>query len=219
MQEASGRPSSRRASILAAARKVFSTCGFDAGTIRQIAAEAGVAEGLIYHYFDSKEALLDAVIRERSVLAWLEQPEALADGVPVAAALREMATQGLARMQREAEVFLLAWSQLATNPELAGRVGRVVRDITDRVAAYLDGEVARGALRPVDTAAAARIFGGALVFFTIAQSRLSPPLEHLSPGEYVEDLVDILVNGLAAEAGPDKQSQSSTEGSGPDEAE
>ncbi len=45
------------AAILTAAQKVFAAHGFDAGTIRQIAIEAGVAEGLIGPFRQRKMGL------------------------------------------------------------------------------------------------------------------------------------------------------------------
>jgi AcrR family transcriptional regulator len=44
-----------------AALRVFARLGFRRATVRDVAAEAGVAQGLLYHYFRGKEALLRAV--------------------------------------------------------------------------------------------------------------------------------------------------------------
>jgi AcrR family transcriptional regulator len=49
-----------RARILNAALSVFREHGFERATMRQIAAEADVATGAAYYYFDSKEALVMA---------------------------------------------------------------------------------------------------------------------------------------------------------------
>jgi AcrR family transcriptional regulator len=49
-----------RARVLAAALKVFHERGFQAATMREIAAEAGMAVGAAYYYFDSKDALVMA---------------------------------------------------------------------------------------------------------------------------------------------------------------
>jgi AcrR family transcriptional regulator len=49
--------------IVESARKVFCTSGFQKGSIDEIAKEAGIAEGTIYRYFDSKRDLLDEVLR------------------------------------------------------------------------------------------------------------------------------------------------------------
>jgi AcrR family transcriptional regulator len=53
--------SSTRQAIIEAATKAFARNGFDATTNKMIAKYAGVAPGLLYHYFESKEALFAAV--------------------------------------------------------------------------------------------------------------------------------------------------------------
>jgi AcrR family transcriptional regulator len=52
----------REAEILAAAREVFAERGYGEAAVAEIAARAGVVEGTIYSYFDSKRALLIAVM-------------------------------------------------------------------------------------------------------------------------------------------------------------
>jgi AcrR family transcriptional regulator len=54
----------RRGQILAAAVRVFAERGYEASRISDVASEAGVAYGLVYHYFSSKDAVLEAVFRE-----------------------------------------------------------------------------------------------------------------------------------------------------------
>lgn len=54
----------RRQEILDAARVVFVEKGYDAATVNDIAAEAGVAAGSIYRYFASKADLIAAVAGE-----------------------------------------------------------------------------------------------------------------------------------------------------------
>ncbi len=49
-----------RQRILSAALHVFRQRGFDAATMREVAAEAGVAVGAAYYYFDSKDAIVMA---------------------------------------------------------------------------------------------------------------------------------------------------------------
>ena len=53
-----------RRNILDAARTLFAEKGFAAATIRQIARNAGVSEGLIYHHFRDKTALLTGIIED-----------------------------------------------------------------------------------------------------------------------------------------------------------
>lgn len=67
-------PLDRRRIILNAAAELFSTQGFDRTTIRDIAAQAGLLPGSVYHYFSSKEDLYMAVHHEgfRSVMLQLQ---------------------------------------------------------------------------------------------------------------------------------------------------
>jgi len=55
----------KRRVILDAAVKVFARQGFHACRVSDIADEAGVAYGLVYHYFDSKDEVLDTLFLER----------------------------------------------------------------------------------------------------------------------------------------------------------
>ncbi len=60
-----------RAAILDAAMALFAERGFDATPVKLIATTAGVATGLIFHYFGAKEGLLEALIDERTALPLL----------------------------------------------------------------------------------------------------------------------------------------------------
>lgn len=67
-------PLDRRRIILNTAAELFSTQGFDRTTIRDIAGQAGLLPGSVYHYFSSKEELYMAVHQEgfRSVMMQLQ---------------------------------------------------------------------------------------------------------------------------------------------------
>jgi len=54
----------KRRQILDAAVRVFARTGYHDSRVGDIAKDAGVAYGLVYHYFDSKDAVLEAVFRE-----------------------------------------------------------------------------------------------------------------------------------------------------------
>jgi AcrR family transcriptional regulator len=58
-------PIDKRRTILDAAVRVFARQGFHTCRVSDIADEAGVAYGLVYHYFNSKEEILDTLFLER----------------------------------------------------------------------------------------------------------------------------------------------------------
>jgi AcrR family transcriptional regulator len=54
----------RREQIMAVALSLFATRGLGSAKISDIAREAGISQGLVYHYFVSKEAIYIEIIRE-----------------------------------------------------------------------------------------------------------------------------------------------------------
>jgi TetR/AcrR family transcriptional regulator, fatty acid metabolism regulator protein len=76
-------PIDKRRQILDAAIRVFARQGFHATRVSDIADEAGVAYGLVYHYFKSKEEVLNELFSERwsLLLAAIEETDQQ-DGSP-----------------------------------------------------------------------------------------------------------------------------------------
>jgi AcrR family transcriptional regulator len=103
----------KREQILQAAVRVFAAQGYEASRVGDVAREAGVAYGLVYHYFGSKEAVLEAVFRE----AWGR----LLAAVAVAEASGPDAAEQLALVVK---IVLRAWRD---DPDL---VRLLVREIT-----------------------------------------------------------------------------------------
>jgi TetR/AcrR family transcriptional regulator, fatty acid metabolism regulator protein len=65
MSTAKERGIEKRRQILDAAVRVFARRGFHTCRVSDIADEAGVAYGLVYHYFQSKDEILDTLFTER----------------------------------------------------------------------------------------------------------------------------------------------------------
>ena len=74
-------PDERRQEILDAAMGLFTTSGYDAVSMRDIARTAGITPGLVYHYFDSKQNLFavafDAYVAEctSALIAVIDDPD------------------------------------------------------------------------------------------------------------------------------------------------
>jgi AcrR family transcriptional regulator len=82
----------KRRLILDAAVRVFARQGFHACRVADIADEAGVAYGLVYHYFASKDEVLDTLFLERwNVMLELIR-EVDAEAIPVREKLQAIAS-------------------------------------------------------------------------------------------------------------------------------
>ena len=89
------RKEARPQELTAAALALFTEKGFAATRLEDIAARAGVSKGTLYLYFDSKEALFEAVIRESIVPAMDEGEAMAAQGVRILCPASELAVMGL----------------------------------------------------------------------------------------------------------------------------
>jgi AcrR family transcriptional regulator len=59
--------SAKRRQILDGARKVFMDLGFDGASMGEIARAAGVSKGTLYVYFDDKNRLFEAIVRQETL--------------------------------------------------------------------------------------------------------------------------------------------------------
>ena len=77
MRKPRGQGASRRGEILAAAKRLFLTEGYERTTIRKIAAAVGVSSAALYLYFPDKDAILRAISEAtfEALLARLEQTQ------------------------------------------------------------------------------------------------------------------------------------------------
>jgi len=103
----------KRRLILDAAVRVFAHKGYHTSRVGDIAEEAGVAHGLLYHYFRSKEELLETIFRE----TWRDVLDAVR-------AVEETDESARDRLAGVAKILLRAWRR---DPDL---VRVLVREVT-----------------------------------------------------------------------------------------
>ena len=81
-----------RAAIIKAAKRLFGEHGFATTTINDVAAAARIAKGAVYHYFETKEALFEAVFDQVSE-ELLAETDRVAQSEPDALAAMSKGTQ------------------------------------------------------------------------------------------------------------------------------
>ena len=148
----------KRRLILDAAVRVFARQGFHTCRVSDIADEAGVAYGLVYHYFESKEAVLEAIFRDtwgimlmavraveesepspreqlRKTAAivlrtWRDQPD-------LVRVLVSEVTRSREQLQREVDEIAHAFEALQRIIERGQEQGDFRRDLSPRLAAWI----------------------------------------------------------------------------------
>lgn len=139
----------RRAQLLAVGLRLFSTRPYEQVSIDDIAAEAGVSKGLLYHYFRSKRSLYVAVVQHAAAgLVQALAPDPAKSGVENA---RHGLRAYLCFVSDHADAFLaLTCGGLGADPEVQATLEATREAITDQVllgAGLAGGPVARLAAR------------------------------------------------------------------------
>ena len=188
----------KRRQLLDAAVRVFARKGFHASRVGDIAEEAGVAHGLLYHYFDSKDEVLEAVFRENwSVLvARIESVEESEE--PALDQLRHIAAIILRTWLHLPDVVRVVVREFGRSPEVAARLGELVQPIhaIERVIAR---GVERGEFRrDIDPVFAATVVYGSIDELLTAWvlGRLPSSEEDVAAAE--QTLLEISLLGLQA---------------------
>ena len=196
----------KRRQILEGARLVFRAKGFDGASMEMIARQANVSKGTLYVYFDSKEALFEALIhadRHR-------QAEALMD---VEANRVEDIVADLQRLGRTYVRLMTSPDKVAMLRMVIGaaerfpQFGQLLYEAgpvcgAARLSRYLESRVASGDLKPCDTMLAASHF------FELCVARLMKRLlfgvSTTPTEEEITKTVDLGVNVFLAAYGADK---------------
>ncbi|MFI2346583.1 TetR/AcrR family transcriptional regulator [Streptomyces sp. NPDC019443] len=163
----------RREELMDAALKVFADKGLDRATVKDVAAAAGVAPGLLYHYFDSKEMLVVAIVEERGFLPRLRQLLGEAGDRNARQVLTDLVTQFQTLLSENAPLMSLFFSA-SRHPEVGGALRAFVEEGQGLLAGYLHERVAAGELRPHDTRSAAQMVLASVVIGQLTRTGVEP---------------------------------------------
>jgi TetR/AcrR family fatty acid metabolism transcriptional regulator len=192
----------KRRQILDAAVRVFARTGYHDSRVGDIAKDAGVAYGLVYHYFDSKDAVLEAVFREAwgRLLAAINEVEKSQQPAPEQ--LRLVTKIVLRTWRDDPDLVRLLVREITRSPHLQREIDEIAEAFAalERIVAHGQQE---GTIRAtLDPRLAAWMLYGALeeilTGWVLGQLRDSP--EDVVAAE--RTVADTLVAGfLAADAG------------------
>ncbi len=172
------RKEARPGEIVEAALEVFTEKGFAATKLTEVASRAGVSKGTVYLYFDSKEALFQAMVKQ-TLLPHLEQAELHVDK-------HEGSTTdlmyGLTAHWRDtvlsskaSGIPKLVIAEASNFPEMARfYVDNVVKRGTALVQRILQRGVDKGEFRDIDVTHTARAVLAPMIFAAIYENSLRP---------------------------------------------
>lgn len=152
----------KRRVILDAAVRVFAHKGFHTSRVGDIAEEAGVAHGLLYHYFSSKDEVLETIFREN----WAVLVDRIAaietSGEPAGEQLGHVAAIVLRNYKHQPDVIRVLVREIARSPEVQARIGELVKPI-EAITRIIERGRAAGEFRAdIEPRLAAVVFYGAI---------------------------------------------------------
>ncbi len=189
----------KRERILRAAVVAFGRRGFHRTRIRDIARDADVADGTVYLYFESKEALLTAIYEETASRFLAAGRERLAAGGSAVERLHILLEEHLADLGSDRDLATIFQIELRHTARVMGRYSRgPFHDYLELIDQILRAGQDEGSIRAdLDTHLAARSIFGVLdeaVTDWVLSSRRGPLAEQAAP------VLDLLLRGLAASA-------------------
>jgi TetR/AcrR family fatty acid metabolism transcriptional regulator len=209
LRETGGERVDKRARILEAAILVFARHGYHGARVSDIAREAGIAYGLVYHYFRNKEEILASVFEERWS-GFLAVVEVIASGPRTSTEKLEAIAAIILNAFRvkpdwvKVLVLEIQRSSRFSDPERIRAVGRLFEQVARILRA---GQEAGELRRDVDPQVACFVFLGAL---DLAITSLVLGLTRIDGGDAQEieyharaarSVVDVFLRGVEERKG------------------
>ncbi len=190
----------KRRVILDAAVRVFARQGFHTCRVADIADEAGVAYGLVYHYFASKEAILDTLFLERWDVMVAAIAEADASSRPPREKLHAIASFIVDSYRHDPDLMKVIIVEVTRAANTFGRTHLdKIMQAFDGIAAIVEHGQRDGIFRSeVDARFAAQAFYGLIEQVLTQWIFGNVPADAAGFEHAKSELVDIICGGLDA---------------------
>jgi AcrR family transcriptional regulator len=190
----------RREQIIDAAMRVFAQKGFSKATNRDVAREAGITTGLIYYYFENKEALLKTVLEERSPLQVTTQitPEMLQHPPEVFWPVLIRRVLAVVEDEQFVGILRVMLPEVLHNPEVTPLITGFIQRMLDFMRGYLRIQIAKGTVRAdINLEVVAQMLIGAVLTFAVRrQLARDPQALAYSHAELAQMIVATVLQGI-----------------------
>ena len=190
----------KRRVILDAAVRVFARQGFHTCRVSDIADEAGVAYGLVYHYFSSKEEILDTLILERWDVMLAAIAETDASPLSPREKLRAIASFIVDSYRHDPDLMKVIIVEVTRAANTFGRTHLDrIEQAYEGIARIVERAQREGAFRSdIESRFAAQAFYGLVeqVLTTWIFESVPPPAEELARAK--TEIVEMICGGLEA---------------------
>lgn len=199
------RKDARPQELLAAALDLFVERGYAATRLDDVAARGGVSKGTLYLYFENKEELFKAVVRENLVAVLAEAEDFIAQyGGTSAALLKEFILGWWERIgeTKLSGITKLMMAESGNFPDVARFYHEeVISRSNALIIRMLDRGIARGEFRQIDTINANLVIVAPVVMLMLwKHSFHACRIEPISAPAYLDCFIDLITQGLQVPA-------------------
>jgi AcrR family transcriptional regulator len=191
----------KRRQILDAAVRAFARKGYHSCRVGEIAEEAGVAYGLVYHYFGSKEEVLETIFRDTWTQMLARIREVADSGEPANEQVRKVTALLLRTWRRDPDLVRVLVREVTRSPEqLREQIDEIGHAYSALEQVVANGQKTGEFRDDLDPQIAATIFYGALeeVLTGWVMGQLPDGDEDIARAE--QDVTGLLCDGLANRA-------------------
>jgi AcrR family transcriptional regulator len=205
------RKQARPGELLDAALDLFVEKGFSATRVDEVAACAGVSKGTLFLYFQSKEDLFKAVVRENianKFPTW--QEEFITFEGTSADMLRYALTSWWERIgkTRASGITKLVMSEAQNFPEIAAFYQEeVIQPGNAMIRRILERGVQSGEFREMDLEQAVHIVAAPMIFLMMwkhSMGACAASAKIVNPEQFIHMQVDVLLHGMTANTSKSK---------------
>jgi AcrR family transcriptional regulator len=189
----------RRTQILDAATRVFARTGFNRATIRDVARDAGVADGTIYNYFANKTDLLFSLLDRLNDTERRPASLAQATAAPfgdIGDTFRAYVRERVEALWSNADLFRAVLPELLANPALRARYyDEVIAPTMALGEGAFRALAANGTMRELDLPLSVRIVAASVLGLMVLQL-LGDETLAARWGAIPDAIADLLLPGL-----------------------
>lgn len=186
----------RRNQILDAATQVFAERGFHNTTIRQIAQQAGIADGTVYIYFKTKTDLLLGILKRINESERRQDDLGQAVGGDFADFSLFYLRQRMATLDASFQAFRAILPDILSNAELRSHYyTQVVEPTLVLAEPVFRAWMVQGRIKPLEPALVTRLFSS-MVLGLLVLRMLGDPVAESEWNRFPEVMMELLLHGL-----------------------
>jgi AcrR family transcriptional regulator len=201
------RKGARPQELLAAALDLFVERGFASTRLEDVAKRAGVSKGTLYLYFENKDELFKAVVRNTIVpVIGAAEVSIAADQEHSAVLLRHVIMSWWERLgaTKASGIIKLVTAEANNFPELACFYrDEVINRGTQMIAGLLERAIERGEFRPMNVTVMTQVLVAPMLMLITWKHSVGPcERTELDPAAFLDTFLDMALHGLLPAATP-----------------